>query len=80
MKNNNVKKIAGRTKLFSAIGMFTVSAVMLASSTYAWFTMNKAVTVTGMQMKTVVMISYMNGRKALYILLQYCLAAVWEAK
>lgn len=51
MKNNNVKKIAGRTKLFSAIGMFTVSAVMLASSTYAWFTMNKTVEVTGMQMK-----------------------------
>lgn len=51
MKNNNVKKIAGRTKLFSAIGMFTVSAVMLASSTYAWFTMNKDVKVTGMEVK-----------------------------
>lgn len=31
--------------------MFTVSAVMLASSTYAWFTMNKEVSVTNMQVK-----------------------------
>jgi len=54
MKNNNIKKAANRTKLFSAIGMFTVSAAMLASSTFAWFTMNKEVTVTGMEMKTVV--------------------------
>jgi hypothetical protein len=29
-----------------------VSAVMLATSTYAWFTMNKTVTVTGMEVKT----------------------------
>lgn len=53
MKNNNVKKIAGRTKLFSAIGMFTVSAVMLASSTYAWFTMNKEVNVSNMKVKVI---------------------------
>jgi hypothetical protein len=32
--------------------MLTVSAMMLSSSTYAWFTMNKTVTVTGMEMKT----------------------------
>ncbi len=32
--------------------MFTVSAVMLASSTFAWFTMNKEVTVTGMEVRT----------------------------
>lgn len=54
MKNNNIKKAANRTKLFSAIGMFTVSAAMLASSTFAWFTMNKEVTVTGMEVKTTV--------------------------
>jgi hypothetical protein len=29
-----------------------VSAVMLATSTYAWFTMNKEVTVTGMEVRT----------------------------
>jgi hypothetical protein len=51
MKNNNIKKAANRTKLFSAIGMFTVSAAMLASSTFAWFTMNKNVEVKGMQLK-----------------------------
>ena len=54
MKNNNVKKIAGRTKLFSAIGMFTVSAVMLASSTYAWFTMSKEASVNNIQMTATV--------------------------
>jgi hypothetical protein len=32
--------------------MLTVSAMMLSSSTYAWFTMNKEVQVTGLQMKT----------------------------
>lgn len=51
MKNNNIKKAANRTKLFSAIGMFTISAAMLASSTFAWFTMNKTVSVTNMQVK-----------------------------
>ena len=51
MKNNNIKKAANRTKLFSAIGMFTISAAMLASSTYAWFTMNKTVEVTGMKLQ-----------------------------
>jgi len=39
-------------KLIPAIGMLAVSGMMLASSTYAWFTMNKTVTVTGMQLKT----------------------------
>ena len=33
MKKNNAKMIANRTKLFSAVGMFAVSAAMLASST-----------------------------------------------
>lgn len=51
MKNNNIKKAANRTKLFSAIGMFTISAAMLASSTFAWFTMNKTVEVTGMKLQ-----------------------------
>jgi hypothetical protein len=50
--NKNNKKQSAARKLIPAIGMLTVSAMMLSSSTYAWFTMNKTVTVTGMTMKT----------------------------
>jgi hypothetical protein len=39
-------------KIIPAAGMLAVSAMMLATSTYAWFTMNKEVTVTGMEVKT----------------------------
>ena len=48
--NNNspMKRIA------ASATMLAVSAAMLGTSTYAWFTMNKEVTVTGMQMKTTV--------------------------
>jgi hypothetical protein len=41
-----------RRQLAAAIAMTLVSTVALGSSTYAWFTMNKTVTVTGMEMKT----------------------------
>lgn len=41
-------------KIVSAAAMLAVSASMLGTSTYAWFTMNTQVTVTGMSMKTVV--------------------------
>lgn len=34
-----------KRKLISAIAMLAVSAAMLATSTYAWFTMNKEVEV-----------------------------------
>jgi DNA uptake protein ComE-like DNA-binding protein len=40
-------------KLIPAAGMLAVSAMMLASSTYAWFTMNKEVEVTNMQVRAV---------------------------
>jgi hypothetical protein len=50
--NNNKKKQSAARKLIPAIGMLTVSAMMLSSSTYAWFTMNKEVQVTGMEVKT----------------------------
>lgn len=54
-KNTNTKKnTSARKKLIPAIGMLAISASMLATSTYAWFTMNKSVEVTGMEMKTVV--------------------------
>jgi len=39
-------------KMVPALGMLMVSASMLATSTYAWFTMNDTVTVTGMELKT----------------------------
>jgi hypothetical protein len=42
-KKNNTKKLLG------AIGMLTVSAAMLVSSTFAWFSMNKDVKALGMQ-------------------------------
>lgn len=41
-------------KLLPAFAMLTVSAISLSSATYAWFTMNRSVDVTGLQMKTVV--------------------------
>ena len=50
--NNNKKKSSAARKLIPAIGMLTVSAMMLSSSTYAWFTMNKEVTVSGMEVHT----------------------------
>ncbi|MBR1897450.1 MAG: hypothetical protein IJ825_01080 [Oscillospiraceae bacterium] len=46
------EKNSARRKLIPAIGMLTVSAMMLSSSTYAWFTMNKEVEVYGMELKT----------------------------
>lgn len=46
------RKPSATRKLIPAAGMLAVSAMMLASSTYAWFTMNKEVTVTGMEMRT----------------------------
>lgn len=46
-KNNSAMR-----KLIPATSMLLVSAMMLASSTYAWFTMNKEVTVTGMEVHT----------------------------
>ena len=47
-KMNN--KPSAKRKLLPAIGMLTVSAMMLSSSTYAWFTMSKEVSLTGIQM------------------------------
>ena len=47
MKKTNAKK-----KLLPAVGMLAISAAMLSSATFAWFTMNKEVTVTGMELRT----------------------------
>ncbi len=46
------KKTSAKKKLLPAAGSLLISAAMLGTSTYAWFTMNKEVQVTGMQMKT----------------------------
>jgi len=51
MKKTNTKKNSAMKKLLPAFGMLMVSASMLATSTYAWFTMNKEVTVTGMKLQ-----------------------------
>ena len=52
MKTNNKKKGNTAKKLMPAAAMLAVSASMLATSTYAWFTMNKEVSVTGMTLQT----------------------------
>ncbi len=51
MKNNVNKKSSSLKKLIPAAGMLAVSAMMLATSTYAWFSMSTKVTATGMEMK-----------------------------
>ena len=45
---NTKKKKGNKMKLLSAVGMLTVSAAMLVSSTFAWFSLNKNVTATSM--------------------------------
>lgn len=52
MMKKNMKKKSTARKLLPAAGMLAVSASMLATSTYAWFTMNKTVEVYGMEMRT----------------------------
>lgn len=49
MKNNKKKSSTAR-KLLPAFAMLTVSAISLSTSTYAWFSMNKEVDVTGLQL------------------------------
>jgi hypothetical protein len=52
MKTNAKRKNSAAKKLIPAAGMLALSASMLATSTYAWFTMNKTVEVKGMVVKT----------------------------
>ena len=47
----NTKKNSAKRKLIPAIAMLTTSAIMLSTATYAWFTMNKTVEVTGMKLQ-----------------------------
>lgn len=59
-----------KRKLLSAIGMLTVSATMLATSTFAWFTMNKRAKVENLSLKATVssnlLISPDNSSDATY--------------
>lgn len=54
MKTNNKKKGNTAKKLIPAAMMLAVSASMLGTSTYAWFSMNKTVTATGISMTATV--------------------------
>ena len=54
MKEKTTKKRRGFSKLIPAACMLLISATTLVSSTYAWFTMNKEVTLTGMEVKATV--------------------------
>lgn len=51
MKNTTTKKASAKKKLLPAAGSLLISAAMLSTSTYAWFTMNKEVQVTNMQVQ-----------------------------
>jgi hypothetical protein len=48
--NNTKNKSTAKRKLVPAVGMLLASAMALSSSTYAWFTMSREVSVTGIQM------------------------------
>lgn len=50
MKANTNNKHSAKKKLIPAVAMLTTSAIMLSTATYAWFTMNKEVQVTGLSM------------------------------
>lgn len=44
-------KFSMKKKVLASSSMLVVSAMMLSTATYAWFTMNKEVSVTGMELK-----------------------------
>ena len=62
---NTKRNHSAKKKLISAIAMLTVSAVTLSTATYAWFTMNKDVKVTGMKLQATaekgILINEMQG-------------------
>ena len=54
MKNNDKRKGNNTKKLIPAAGMLALSASMLATSTYAWFTMSREVEVSNISMSATV--------------------------
>lgn len=51
MRKDVNKKSNNRSKVVSALAMLLVSAVALSSASYAWFTMSKEVSVTGIELQ-----------------------------
>ena len=51
MRKNVNKKSNNKSKVVSALAMLLVSAVALSSASYAWFTMSKEVSVTGIELQ-----------------------------
>ena len=53
-RSNENNKNSAAKKIIPAVGMLALSATMLSTSTYAWFTMNKEVEMTGLSMTATV--------------------------
>ena len=53
-RSNENNKNSAAKKIIPAVGMLALSATMLSTSTYAWFTMNKEVEMTGLNMSVTV--------------------------
>jgi len=53
-RSNENNKNSAAKKIIPAVGMLALSATMLSTSTYAWFTMNKEVEMTGLSMTAAV--------------------------
>lgn len=53
-RSNGNNKNSAVKKIIPAVGMLALSATMLSTSTYAWFTMNKEVQMTGLSMTAAV--------------------------
>ena len=53
-RSNENNKNSAVKKIIPAVGMLALSATMLSTSTYAWFTMNKEVQMTGLNMTATV--------------------------
>lgn len=53
-RKENTHTMKKTLKLIPALAMLLVSAILVSTSTYAWFSMNNRVTVTGMQVKATV--------------------------
>lgn len=53
-RSNGNNKNSAVKKIIPAVGMLALSATMLSTSTYAWFTMNKEVQMTGLNMTATV--------------------------
>ena len=53
-RSNENNKNSATKKIIPAVGMLALSATMLSTSTYAWFSMKKEVEMTGLSMTATV--------------------------